>query len=53
VDEKCFGSMLEEESARGTAEDMDRTSVGRGEGRAVWRVADKDMFARQKGCGDV
>jgi hypothetical protein len=36
----------EEESARGMTEDKDRTSVGRGEGRAVWRIADKDMFAQ-------
>ncbi len=42
----CFGSMLEEESVRETAEDKDRTSLGRGERRADWRVAGKDMFAR-------
>ena len=37
VDRKgiCFGSRLEEESARGAAEDEERTGVRRGEWRAV------------------
>ncbi len=44
---------MEEETARGTAEDEERTNVGSGEGRAVCRGADKDMFAGEKAFGDV